>query len=180
MLRANWFSIRPVIFGIARTRGFISGDLPPAPWNPNPGQGTQDGGVTWTNLGNFHVAKPSTLYATGRGGARSCRKYPTSANWRYLEANPPAWNEDASITTLDASVTWVSNGPMTWQSKSCFVERRRFSIRTAIFSTPLSSTQTATLSLPELRAATGIVQPTWNTLRRPAARPPMAPSPGSA
>ncbi len=145
---------------IAQTGG-ISGDLPPAPWNPNPGQTTQDGGVTWTNLGHF-TWQPSTLYATGQAVLDPAGNIQLAQTGGTSGANPPAWNEDASITTLDASVTWVNNGPMTWQSKSYSVGQTILDSNGNLqYSTVLDSNGNP--QPPGTQGTTGIVQPTWNT-----------------
>ena len=91
----------------------ISGDSMPA-WNQNQAQTTQDSAVTWTNLANSPW-QPNTSYAAGQATLDSNGNIQTVSVGGTSGANQPAWVEGANATTLDASVTWLSNGPITWQ-----------------------------------------------------------------
>ena len=96
----------------------ISGDSAPT-WNQNQGQTTQDSAVTWTNLGKS-LWQPNTSYVAGQAILDSNGNIEMVLVGGTSGASQPAWVEGANATTLDASVTWLSSGPITWQPSKDF------------------------------------------------------------
>ncbi|MGA7830727.1 MAG: hypothetical protein WCA21_07195 [Terracidiphilus sp.] len=98
--------------------GGISGDSVPA-WSQNLNQTTQDGGVTWQNLGRFSW-QPNTIYSAGQAVLDANNDIQIASIGGTSGAAPPAWTEGPNATTLDASVIWHNNGPITWQPNAVY------------------------------------------------------------
>jgi hypothetical protein len=96
--------------------GGISGDSPPAVWNPTPGQTTQDSAVIWNNLGHS-LWQPNTAFTVGQAIIDSNGNIQLVQVGGTSGSSPPApWREGVNATTTDASVTWTNNGALTWQA----------------------------------------------------------------
>jgi hypothetical protein len=98
--------------------GGISGDAEPA-WNSNPGQTTQDSGVVWINLGHFRW-QPNTSYSTGQAILDSNVDIQIASVGGTSGPTQPKWSEGGSSTTIDTSVTWRNDGPLTWLPKTTY------------------------------------------------------------
>ena len=97
-----------------------SGSAAPAPWNLQVGQTTNDGAVTWTNLGHA-TWQASTNYASGQA------ILDPAGNIQFVQVggkagtNQPTWTETRNATTLDAHITWLNNGPWAWQPQTTYI-----------------------------------------------------------
>ncbi len=98
--------------------GGISGDSQPA-WNQFPGQTTQDGGVTWNNLGHSTWI-PSTSYATGQAILDATGNIQIASIGGTSGPTQPAWTEGTGATTPDVSVKWTNEGPITWVANTSY------------------------------------------------------------
>ena len=98
--------------------GGISGDSRPA-WNQNPGQATQDGGVTWNNLGHSTWVA-STGYATGQAILDPSGNIQIANVGGASGPTQPAWTEGTGATTPDVSVKWTNEGPVTWVANTAY------------------------------------------------------------
>lgn len=126
---ANWqpdtvFNAGQLIFDSAGNiqivqTGGISGDSAPH-WNPNPNQTTQDRGVVWQNLGRV-AWQANTHFAAGQAIVDAAGRIQMALVGGTSGAKAPAFNDAASATTVDAAVTWINNGPITWQAKTAYV-----------------------------------------------------------
>jgi hypothetical protein len=98
--------------------GGISGDSVPT-WNQNAGQTTQDGGVTWNNLGRA-AWKANTGYATGQAVLDSSGNIQIASVGGASGPTQPAWTEGTGATTPDVSVKWTNEGPLTWIANTAY------------------------------------------------------------
>jgi hypothetical protein len=130
--------------------GGISGDSPPATWNPTPAQTTSDGGVIWNNLGHS-LWQPGTTFTAGQAIVDSNGNIQLVQVGGTTGTNPPTWNEGANATTLDASVTWTNNRPLTWQSaKACLAGQ-------------ILLDSNGNLQVAQTAGISGNTPPLWNT-----------------
>jgi hypothetical protein len=97
---------------IVQTAG-ISGDSAPA-WNQNPGQTTQDSGVTWRNLGHT-LWQPNTSYSAGQAILDPNGNIQLVSTGGTSGATQPAWTDQQGANTMDASIAWKNSGPLNWQ-----------------------------------------------------------------
>jgi hypothetical protein len=98
--------------------GGISGDSEPV-WNQNLGQTTQDGGVTWQNLGHSQW-QPGTSYSAGQAILDPTGNIQIATIGGASGTIPPAWTEGANATTMDAAVIWTNKGPLSWQPNTSY------------------------------------------------------------
>jgi len=86
-------------------------------WNPNAGQTTLDGGVTWNNLGHSTwLANKS--YSAGQAILDANGDIQIATIGGTSGATQPTWSEGGNATTMDAAVLWTNSGLLTWQAKT--------------------------------------------------------------
>ena len=85
---------------LALTAG-STGTAAPTTWNQQPGQITNDGGVTWTNLGHA-TWQASTSYASGQAILDPAGNIQFAQVGGKSGANQPTWTETRNAIILDA------------------------------------------------------------------------------
>ncbi|MGA3132223.1 MAG: hypothetical protein ABSD59_15560 [Terracidiphilus sp.] len=141
--------------------GGISGDNEPT-WNLNQGQNTQDSGVVWTNLGQS-VWQANTPYAAGQAIVDANGDIQLATIGGTSGAIPPKWSEGGTSTTLDVSVTWRNDGPMTWTANTNYAAGQIIidSNGGLQYATVLDANGNA--QSIGTRGVSGATEPVWNT-----------------
>lgn len=139
----------------------ISGDSAPA-WNQNAGQTTQDSGVTWNNLGRSPW-QPSTIYSAGQAILDANGNIETVSTGGTSGATAPSWGTGASAATLDASVTWLNSGPLTWQPSRGYVAGQIILDSNGNLQLASVPDANGNPQPPGTQGTSGIVPPAWST-----------------